>query len=154
MDIIPPHLAYVATLPCETLMSAKQATYSKLQGSLATYLRCGWGLLITKLKKVYCWVCECFFKLANIWQSYKQKRGCLMHFARLANTLLKDEESESVKIWQNYGHESRAPFYGPPFICQLVFAAILWVKLVTFMSLKYPLSVGWRSCGHFLKLTD
>jgi len=29
----------------------------------------------------------------NIWQSYKQERGCLMHFARLANTLLKDEES-------------------------------------------------------------
>ena len=29
----------------------------------------------------------------NIWQSYKQGRGCLMHFARLANTLLKDEES-------------------------------------------------------------
>jgi len=24
---------------------------------------------------------------------YKQERGCLMHFARLANTLLKDEES-------------------------------------------------------------
>jgi len=29
----------------------------------------------------------------NIWQSYQQERGCLMHFARLANTLLKDEES-------------------------------------------------------------
>jgi len=31
----------------------------------------------------------------NIWQSYKQERGCLMHFARLANILLvlKDEES-------------------------------------------------------------
>jgi len=29
----------------------------------------------------------------NIWQSYKQERGCLMHFARLANTLLKDEEN-------------------------------------------------------------
>jgi len=28
-----------------------------------------------------------------IWQSYKQDRGCLMHFARLANTLLKGEES-------------------------------------------------------------
>ena len=28
----------------------------------------------------------------NIWKSYKQERGCLMHFARLANTLLKDEE--------------------------------------------------------------
>jgi len=29
----------------------------------------------------------------NIWQSYKQERDCFMHFARLANTLLKDEES-------------------------------------------------------------
>jgi len=29
----------------------------------------------------------------NIWQSYKQEHGCLMYFARLANTLLKDEES-------------------------------------------------------------
>jgi len=28
-----------------------------------------------------------------MWQSYKQERDCLMHFARLANTLLKDEES-------------------------------------------------------------
>jgi len=29
-----------------------------------------------------------------MWQSYKQERGCLMHFARLANyALLKDEES-------------------------------------------------------------
>jgi len=46
------HLAYVATLPCETLMSAKQALNDKLQGSAAAYLRCG-GLLITKLRKVY-----------------------------------------------------------------------------------------------------
>ena len=29
----------------------------------------------------------------NILQSYKQERGCLMHFAHLSNTLLKDEES-------------------------------------------------------------
>jgi len=29
----------------------------------------------------------------NIWQSYKQEHGCLMHFAHLANTLLKEEES-------------------------------------------------------------
>jgi len=35
---IPLHLAYVAT--CETLMSAKQAINDKLQGSVATYLRC------------------------------------------------------------------------------------------------------------------
>jgi len=32
------------------------------------------------------------FKSVNIWQSYKQERGCLVHFAGLANTLLKDEE--------------------------------------------------------------
>jgi len=29
----------------------------------------------------------------NIWQSYKQERDCLVHFVRLANTLLKDGES-------------------------------------------------------------
>jgi len=34
---IPPHLAYIATLPRETLMSAKQAINDKLQGSVATY---------------------------------------------------------------------------------------------------------------------
>jgi len=31
--------------------------------------------------------------VASIWQSYKQERGCLMHFAHLANTLLKDESA-------------------------------------------------------------
>jgi len=35
----PPHLTYVVTLPCETLMSAKQAIDEKLQGSVAAYLR-------------------------------------------------------------------------------------------------------------------
>ena len=45
------------------------------------------------------WVCEwkkiCSYTLksVNIWQSYKQERSCLMHFAHLANTLLIDEES-------------------------------------------------------------
>ena len=29
----------------------------------------------------------------NILQSYKQERGCLVHFVRLATTLIKDEES-------------------------------------------------------------
>jgi len=38
---IPPHLAYVATLPRETLMSAKQALNDKLRCSVAAYLRCG-----------------------------------------------------------------------------------------------------------------
>ena len=47
---IPPHLAYVATLPGETLMSAKQAINDKLQGSVATYLRCG-GVVNNHIKK-------------------------------------------------------------------------------------------------------
>jgi len=47
---IAPHLAYVATLPCETLMSATQATNDKLQGSVATYLRYG-GVVNNRIKK-------------------------------------------------------------------------------------------------------
>jgi len=47
---ISPHLAYVATLICETLMSAKQTINDKLQGSVATYLRCG-GILNNQIKK-------------------------------------------------------------------------------------------------------
>ena len=46
---IPPHVAYVATLPCETLMSAKQALNDKLQGSVAAYLRCG-GVVNNQIK--------------------------------------------------------------------------------------------------------
>jgi len=37
---LPLHLAYVATLPCETLMSAKQAVNDKLKGSVATHATC------------------------------------------------------------------------------------------------------------------
>ena len=47
---IPPHLAYVATLPCEALMSAKQAINDKLQGSETTYLRCN-GVVNNQIKK-------------------------------------------------------------------------------------------------------
>ena len=62
---IPPHLAYVATLPSETLMSAKQAINDKLQDSVATYLRCG-GCVNNQIKNA---------------------------LVRLANTQLKDGES-------------------------------------------------------------
>ena len=47
---VPPHLAYVATLPCATLMSPKQGINNKLQGSLATYFRCG-GVVNNQIKK-------------------------------------------------------------------------------------------------------
>jgi len=42
--------AYVAKLPCETLMSAKQAINDKLQGSVAVYLRLG-GVVNNQIKK-------------------------------------------------------------------------------------------------------
>ena len=36
---------------------------------------------------------NCFKKSMNIWQSYKQERGCLIHSVHLANTVLKVNES-------------------------------------------------------------
>ena len=47
---IPPHIAYAATLPCETLMSAKQAINDKLQRIVGAYLRCG-GVVNNQIKK-------------------------------------------------------------------------------------------------------
>jgi len=77
-------ILHVATLPCEILMSEKQAINDKLQGSVATYLRFSGVAESASEKKS---------KLVNIWQRNKQERDCLMHFVRLANTLLKDGES-------------------------------------------------------------
>ena len=65
---IPSHFAYVATLPCETLMS-KQAISDKLQGSVATYLRCGG--VVKKLRKAYFLIGEYLAKLqARVWLSH------------------------------------------------------------------------------------
>ena len=51
MDIKnPPHLAHVATIPCETLVTTKQAIDNKLQDSVAAYLRCG-GVVNNQIKK-------------------------------------------------------------------------------------------------------
>ena len=56
----------------------------KLQGNVATYLRCG-GIVNNQIKKgLLLSMSVIFFKSVNIWQSYKQERGCLMHFVRLA----------------------------------------------------------------------
>jgi len=62
-------------------MLEKQAINDKLQGSVATNLRCGGDVSEKKLKPV------------NIWQSYKQEGGCIVHLVHLATTLLKDEDS-------------------------------------------------------------
>ena len=70
------------------------------------------GLLITKLKRFIAASVSGFFKPMTIWQSHKQERGCLMHFARLANTLLKDEESarDSHVLVCNTDRLSNKPF--------------------------------------------
>jgi len=71
-------------------MSAKQAINDKLQGSVATYLRCG-EVVNNQIKKglLLSLLVNKNLKSEDIWQSYKQERDCLMHVARLANTLPK-----------------------------------------------------------------
>ena len=96
----------------------KQAINDKLRDSVATYLRCG-GVVNNQIKKgsllspqvrVKKWL-----KSMNIWQSYKQERGCLVHFARLANTPLKDEEStrdNHVLAWVSHNIWGKSPGHG------------------------------------------
>ena len=81
---IPPHLGYVATLPYGTLMSAKQAITNKLQGNVPAHLRCG-GVVNNQIKKGLSLSLRVKKKLksVNFWQTYKQKRDCLVHFLRL-----------------------------------------------------------------------
>jgi len=113
---IPTHFAHVATLPCETLMSAKQAINDKLQCSVATYLRCG-GVVKTKLRKVYCWVCE--------WKNFKigeylaklQARTWLFRVlspsfsSALAKHTKCTRQSRSC-FWQNLGQFPHLPEIG------------------------------------------
>jgi len=65
-------------------MSAKQAISDKLQGSVATYLRC-YAVVNNQIKKglLLSLRVKRFSKSVNIWQSYKQERGCFVHFFRL-----------------------------------------------------------------------
>ena len=70
-------------------MVAKQAINDKLQGSVATYLRCG-GIIDNQIKKgllLSLWVKK-LVKSVNIWQSYKQERDCFVHFLRLFSSVL------------------------------------------------------------------
>ena len=61
-------LAYVATLPCERLMSEEQSINGKLQCSVATYFQVWWS----RINKVYCCICLWIFfkKSVNIWQCH------------------------------------------------------------------------------------
>jgi len=77
---MPPFLACVATLPCKTLISAKQAINDKLQGTVAACLTCG-GVVNNQIKKglLLSLSVKKNLKSVNIWQNYKQERGCPMH---------------------------------------------------------------------------
>jgi len=101
-------------------MSAKQAINDKLQGSVAAYLTCD-GVVNNQIKKgLLLSVRVQKLKSVNIWQSYKQQRGCLMHFARLANTLLKDEESAR----DNHVYACNFAKYSPILFFSLTYSAI------------------------------
>jgi len=69
----------------------KQAINDKLQGTVATYLRCG-GVVNSQIKKglLLSLSVEKIFKSVNIWQSYTQESGCLVPFVSLATRMLKD----------------------------------------------------------------
>ena len=59
-----------------------------MQGSVATYLKCG-GIVNNHIKKgLLLSLAVIFFKSVNIWQSYKQERDCLVHFLRLLSSVL------------------------------------------------------------------
>jgi len=82
---------HVATLPCETLMSAKQAINDKLHGGVGTYLRCDRVVNKQTKKCLLLSVSEKIFlnrRILGKVTTYKQDRGSLMHFAHLANILL------------------------------------------------------------------
>jgi len=96
-------------------MSAKQATNDKLQWSVATYLRCYW--VSNQIKKKF--IAESAnekkkLKSVNIWQSYNEDCGCLMHFAHIANTLLTGEESarDNHAVACNFAKYSPIKKYG------------------------------------------
>ena len=73
-----------ATLPCNLSLRACFADINVSQNSVATYARCG-GI---------------FNKLIHL-------------TANLHRNLPVNNFFKSVNIWQNYGHESVAPFFGP-----------------------------------------
>jgi len=80
---IPPHLACFATLPRETLMSAKQAINDKLQDSVVPYLRCG-GVVNNQIKQgllLSLWV---NFLIGEYLTKLQAKRDCLVQFLRLS----------------------------------------------------------------------
>ena len=67
-------------------------------------------LLITRLRKVYCWVWQ-WKKLQSVnnWQSYQQKRDCLVHFLRLLAVCWPGAQS----TWDNHALACNFAKYSP-----------------------------------------
>jgi len=81
---ITPCIWYIDTGNINVSKQAINETFinDKLQSRVATYLRYG-GVNNNQIKKgllLSLTVKEFFLKSVNIWQSYKQERGCLVHF--------------------------------------------------------------------------
>ena len=90
-------------------MSAKQVINDKLQGDIATYLRCG-GVVNNQIKKgllLSLWVKK--LKSVNVWQSYKQKRDRLVHFLRLLAVCWLGAQS----AWDNHALACNFAKYSP-----------------------------------------
>jgi len=67
----------------------KQAISDKLQGTVATYLKCA-GVVNNQIQKGLLPSLQWKIKSVNIWRSYKLEGGCLVHFGRLATTLVEE----------------------------------------------------------------
>ena len=153
--------------PSPTLLSF----YNTLMGGMKERVRprgCWWRWAV----ELWCWLgrCRCRRRrarhCATTWLSAAavQRRSTWTGVARPASRAVDSQTHRSTPTSSARLHTTNAHLYTRwqwrhfvPYVRQLVSAAILWVKLlemfVTLVSLKYALSAGWWSCGHFPQLT-
>ena len=101
---IPSNFAYVATPPCERLMSTKQAIDDKLHGSVATYLRCS-GVFNNQIKKCLLLSLRVIFLIGE-YLAKLQTRTCLSRalFSSFSSVLAK-----RAKIWSCFKFAKYSP---------------------------------------------
>ena len=119
-------LHYLVKHQCQQNRPQMTKCNDKLQGRVATYLRCG-GVVNNQIEKgllLSVWVKNVY--LAKL---QEKQRGCLMHFACLANTLLKDEES----AWDNHdivlSEAAAVQGYGTSTAPFIISVRMIWVTL-------------------------
>ena len=121
-------LPYLVQHQCQQNRPQMTKCNDKLQGSVATYLRCG-GVVDNQIEKgllLSVWVKNVY--LAKL---QEKQRGCLMHFTCLANTLLKDEES----AWDNHdivlsaAEAAAVQGYGTSTAPFIISVRMIWVTL-------------------------